>query len=210
MAPPWLQAGHSGGVLCRGRTGKGPPGPYAPMNRTARSRSCSSGIPSSQLPPFRLSVAVRTICHLAQRQTAHPIRRPPSSHTNPKMGLGPWIAHRRNTGAHLLRNLAPAPPAASFPRLWPPASEGNTDRTRTNKTKEKERTDENPTRIPAVPRGRSHAEGGTDYLPYPGGERGPGHWGRNRHYPPDHGQAGPTLLVSVTGLVLPDMVEPDA
>ena len=40
--------------------------------------------------------------------------------------------------------------------------------------------------------------------------RGRGHWGRNRHYPPDHGQAGPALLVSVTGLVLPDMVEPDA
>ena len=66
------------------------------------------------------------------------------------MGLGPWIVYRRNTGAHLLRNLAPAPPAASFLRLWPPASEVNTDRT---KTKEKERTNENPTGIPAVPRG---------------------------------------------------------
>ena len=32
---------------------------------------------------------------------------------------------------------------------------------------------ENPTGIPAVPRGGSHAEGRTDYLPYPGGERSP-------------------------------------
>ena len=109
---------------------------------------------------FYLSVAVRTICHLPQRQTAHPIRGPPSSHTTPRWAWarGSCIAA---TPAHIFSAIfSPPPPAASFLRLWPPASEGNTDRT---KTKEKERTNENPNPNPAVPRGGSHAEGGTDY-----------------------------------------------
>ena len=90
---------------------------------------------------------------------------------------GVQALHVRETGGpdppfhHALAAVDELPPRRRprFLRLWPPASEVNTDR-----TKEKERTDENPTGIPAVPRGGSHAEGGTDYLPDPGGERSPG------------------------------------
>ena len=118
-APPRLQAGHSGGVSCRDRTRKGEkggsPGPSAPLNRTARSRSCSedSWLSASTFPQL--------FGYLSPSTTAHPIHRPPSPHTNPKMGFGPWIVYRRNTGAHLLRKSSPAPPAARVSSLLPPA-----------------------------------------------------------------------------------------
>ena len=88
-------------LLChRGReaVGRNQPGPQGVLRQPVLFRGFLA-------LSFYLSVAVRIICHLSQRQTAHPICRPPSSHTNPKMGLGPWIVYRRNTGARLLRNL---------------------------------------------------------------------------------------------------------
>ena len=65
---------------------KGAPGPYAPMNRTARSRSCSSGIPSSQLPPFRSRSD-----HLSPSPTANGPSNSPSAKLpyQPQDGLGP-------------------------------------------------------------------------------------------------------------------------
>ena len=88
--PGWPRRGSRPGIpagfYAAAELERGPPGPYAPMNRTCSGRSCSSGIPSSQLPPFRSRSD-----HLSPSPTANgPSNSPPAKLPyQPQDGLGP-------------------------------------------------------------------------------------------------------------------------